>query len=211
MMMMMLALALSIDGSWAAKVPTPNGQRSMDVVFTFHTTGSTLTGTASANGSTFDLVNTKVDGDRIAFAVEGDSGRFEGTVGGDEMKLQAIYASGENGTRRWDFVAKRMADSSATIAGAWSGEVPRGGDTFIHADMDFEVNGATLGGTVHALDLELPVKNGKINGSRISFKVGDSNGDYAGELAGDTLRMTVKYRGGETGNLTLDFVLTRRK
>jgi len=211
MMMMMIALALSIDGSWAAKVPTPNGQRSMDVVFTFHTNGSTLTGTAAANGMTFDLVNTKLDGDRIAFAIEGDSGRYEGTVGAAEIKLQAIYVSGENGTRRWDFVARRVADEAATIAGAWTGEVPRGGDKFIHADFDFEVNGTKLDGLVHALDLELPVRNGKVDGSRISFRVGDSNGDYTGELAGDTVRMTVKYKGGETGNLTLDFVLTRRR
>lgn len=146
------------DGAWSAKVPAPNGQRGLDAVFTFKVDGSKLTGTASANGMTFDLVNTRVDGDRIAFAIDGDTGRYVGTLAGDEIKMQAIYKSSENGTRTWDFVAKRVLQQSSVeapaIVGAWTGDVPRGGDRFIHATFDFEVSGSTLGGTVHALDLD---------------------------------------------------------
>src|SRR5262249_26903502 len=204
----------SFNGSWAAKVPSPNGQRSLDVVFTFTVNGSKLTGTASANGMTFDLVNTVVSGTRIGLAIDGDSGRYEGTLAGDEIKMQAIYKSSENGTRRWDFVAHRVApqtrQESGSIAGSWTGEVPRGGDRFIHADFDFEVDGSTLGGTVHALDLDLPVTHGKLDGTHVSFNIGDSKGDYTGEIVdGNVVRMTVRYSGGETGRLTLDFVLKR--
>jgi len=203
----------SFDGAWSAKVPAPNGQRGLDVVFTFKVDGSTLSGTAAANGMTFDLVDARADGDRIAFAIDGDTGRYVGALAGDEIKMQAIYKSSENGTRTWNFVATRVAPRPAadapSIKGTWTGEVPRGGDQFVHAVFDLESNGSTLGGTVHALDLDLPVTHGRIDGTHVSFKAGDSKGDYSGEIAGDIIRMTVKYSGGETGRLTLDFVLKR--
>ena len=51
--------------------------------------------------------------------------------------------------------------------------------------------------------------NGTIAGSRIAFNIGETKGDYTGELAGDSIRMKVKYSGGENGRQTFDFVLTR--
>ena len=93
-----------------------------------------LTGTATANGMTFDLVNTSVEGDHVAFAIDGDTGRYEGTRSGDEIKMQAIYKSSENGTRRWDFVATRArssGDQLPSIAGRWTGDVPRGGGRWL--------------------------------------------------------------------------------
>jgi hypothetical protein len=203
----------SFTGMWSAKVPSPNGQRSLDVVFTFKTDGSALTGTASANGATFPLVDTRVSGDNIAFAVEGDSGRYEGTLSDGGIKMQAIYTSSENGTRRWAFVATRMLQEghadAGFIAGKWAGDIPRGGSNLVHADFDFEVDGTTLGGVVHALDLDLPVKHGKIEGTRVSFNIGDTKGDYTGEIGDGVIRMIVKYSGGETGRVTFDFAIKR--
>jgi hypothetical protein len=100
-------------------------------------------------------------------------------------------------------------DAATNISGNWSGDIPRGGGNVVHADFDFEVNDHTLGGIVHALDLDLPVKNGKIEGNHVSFNIGDSKGDYSGEIEGDVIRMTVKYSGGETGRVTLDFLVKR--
>jgi hypothetical protein len=51
--------------------------------------------------------------------------------------------------------------------------------------------------------------NGTIASSRIPFNIGDRDGDYTGELAGDTIRIQVKNSGGETGRRTLTFVLSR--
>lgn len=202
----------SFGGAWSAKVPAPNGQQRLDVVFTFKMDGSRLSGTASANGMTFDLVDARADGDHIAFTIDGDTGRYVGTLAGDEIKMQAIYKSSENGTRTWKFVAKRVAPppgDSPSITGTWTGEVPRGGDQFVHAVFDLEGSGSTLGGVVHALDLDLPVTRGRIDGTHLSFNVGESKGDYTGEIAGDVIRMTVKYSGGETGRATFEFVLKR--
>jgi len=100
---------------------------------------------------------------------------------------------------------------AASIEGAWKGEIPRGGSRFVAADFEFHVDGSTLTGRVHAMDMEFSVENGTIAGSRIAFNVGNTKGDYTGEPEGDTIRMKVKYSGGENGRQTLDFVLTRVK
>jgi len=209
------AAPVAVSGKWVAQVPNPNGQMRVDVVFTFSLSGSKLTGTASANGSAYDLVDTKIDGATIAFAVDGESARYTGTLVGDEMKMQVTYKSGENGTRRWSFVAKRAAPDApveqASIDGEWTGEVPRGGSRFIAAEFQFHVDGSTLTGVVHALDDEFPLTNATIAGSRMAFNIGETKGDFTGELTGDTIRMKVKYSGGENGRQTLDFVLTRVK
>jgi hypothetical protein len=101
--------------------------------------------------------------------------------------------------------------SAPSVEGAWTGEVPRGGSRFAAAEFEFHVDGSSLTGTVRALDLEFPVANGTIANSRISFNIGDTKGDFTGQLEGDTIQMRVKYSGGENGRQTLDFTLTRRK
>ena len=102
------AAPVAVSGKWVAQVPNPNGQMRVDVVFTFSLSGSKLTGTASANGSAYDLVDTKIDGATIAFAVDGESARYTGTLVGDEMKMQVTYKSGENGRQTLDFVLTRV-------------------------------------------------------------------------------------------------------
>jgi hypothetical protein len=113
-----------VDGSWAADVPIPNGQRGIAVTFTFHVDGSTLGGTVSTNGSTFDLVNTRVDGNRISFMIDGESERFTGSVDGDDIKMQVTYTSSENGTRTWSFVAKRVKTDARIEAPRLDGSRP---------------------------------------------------------------------------------------
>ena len=204
-----------IDGAWAAKVPTPNGQGSLDVVFTFKPDGSKLTGTAAKGGGTSNLVDTSISGDTIGFAIEGEPERFTGTVAGDEIAMEVTFKSRENGDRTWSFVARRAVAAKVeagepSLDGEWTGEVPRGGSRFIAADFEFHVDGKTLTGRVRAVDEEFEV-NGTVEGPRIAFTVGSTAGDYSGELAGDTIKMKVKYNGGEAGRQTLGFVLTRVK
>jgi len=100
---------------------------------------------------------------------------------------------------------------AVSIEGAWTGEIPRGGSRFAAADFEFRSEGSTLTGRVRALDLEFPVVNGTIAGSHITFNIGETKGDYAGDIDGDRIQMTVKYSGGENGRQTLGFVLTRVK
>ena len=127
-----------------------------------------------------------------------------------------IAVSGRWAAQVPSFVSKRVTGpdapvEQASIDGEWTGEVPRGGSRFIAADFQFHVHGSTLTGRVHALDDDFPLTNATIAGSRLAFNIGETKGDFTGELSGDTIRMKVKYSGGENGRQTLDFVLTRVK
>jgi hypothetical protein len=209
-----LAPSSGPEGRWTAKVPGPNGQFTLDVVFTFKIDGSRLTGTASANGTEYNLVDASINGDRIAFGVDGEPARYSGKLAGNQLKMQVTFKSSENGARTWNFVAERAAgpqaeDERASIDGVWTGDVPRGAGRFIAARFELRADGSTLTGRVHALEDEFPITNGTIAGAHIAFNVGETKGDYSGELVGDTIRMKVKYNGGENGRVTLDFVLTR--
>lgn len=96
-----------------------------------------------------------------------------------------------------------------TITGSWKADVPRGNGRFVAAVFDFDADGNTLNGLVHAAAKEFPLVNGKIKGNEISFSVDGATGFFTGELSGDQIKMKVKYEGGENGSKTMQFVAVR--
>jgi hypothetical protein len=206
-----------LEGSWSGKTPGPDGRTGPPVTFTFHANASKSTGTVLANGQTFNLVDVKLDGNTLTFAVEGEEqNKYRGTIAGDELKMQVKYPSGENGVRTWAFVLKREASlppaaaaSRAAVDGDWQGEVPRGESRYIKARSVLHADGASLTGTVYALGDEFPIVDGTIKGQAIAFRVGTTTGEYSGTIGTDAIQMKVRYDGGESGRQTLPFVLTR--
>jgi hypothetical protein len=207
--------ASGFEGTWSAVIPGPAGQTGPAVTLAFTVQDGKPGGSVSTGDRTFALVDVKIDGQTIAFAVEGEEqNKYTGTLAGDQIKFQVKYPSHENGTRIWPFVAKRVGHSggdSASVDGDWEGDVPRGGGRAIAARFTFRVEGGTLMGTVHAVGDEFPIQKGKIANGSISFKVGGTQGDYSGVAAGDEIQMKVKYDGGEAGRQTLPFVLKRAR
>lgn len=205
--------ASGFEGTWSAVVPGPAGQTGPSVTLTFTMQDGKPGGSVSTGERTFALVDVKIDGRTIAFAVEGEEqNKYTGTLSGDLIKMQVKYPSHENGTRLWSFVAKRTAAPTAqTISpeGNWEGEVPRGGGRVIEARFSFHAEGAVLKGTTYAVNDEFPIEKGKIDGTSISFRVGGTQGDYSGTVGTDEIQMKVKYDGGESGRQTLPFVLKR--
>ena len=196
------------DGAWTGHVPGPNGQQALEAAFTFHVDGSKASGTVDANGQTIKLVDLTVDGSTIAFSVEGEEqNTYRGTLDGDRLQMHVTYSSHENGDRTWSFALTR-APAPAGIDGDWTGEVPRGGDRTIPARFSFRGDSARLSGSVNAVNEDFPLE-GRIDGDKITFTVAGTIGSYSGTVEGDAIRMTVKYDGGETGRITLPFVLTR--
>ena len=204
-----------VAGSWTAKVPGPDGRARMEVTFTFAVDGSTTTGAVEANGQTFKQVDVKLDGATLSFAVEGEEqNRYVGTIAGDEIKMQVKYPSGENGARTWPFVMKRSSPSAGagvTVDGAWVGEVPRGESRYITARFMLHADGSSLTGTVQAAGDEFPLVDGVIKGTVISFRVGATQGSYRGTVSVGEIQMKVQYDGGESGRVTLPFVLKRAR
>jgi len=90
---------------------------------------------------------------------------------------------------------------AADIDGKWSGSIdtPMGA---IPIEFNFKADGATLSGSMGGADgTQVPIKNGKIDGNRISFNVSVDFGGmsldfvYTGTVSGDTLQMSSDFMG----------------
>ena len=90
---------------------------------------------------------------------------------------------------------------AADVDGKWTGslDTPMGA---IQIGFTFKADGATLNGTTTGPDgAELPIKNGKIDGNKISFVVSIDFGgmafdlNYTGVVSPDSLAMTLDFMG----------------
>jgi len=90
---------------------------------------------------------------------------------------------------------------AADVDGKWSGslDTPMGA---IPIEFNFKADGATLNGSMLGPDGgQIPIKNGKVDGSKISFNVSIDFGGmaldfaYTGALSGDTLQMSSDFMG----------------
>jgi hypothetical protein len=90
---------------------------------------------------------------------------------------------------------------AADVDGKWSGSIdtPMGA---IPITFTFKADGATLSGSMGGPDGgEIPIKNGKADGNKISFNVSIDFGGmsldfaYTGTLSGDTLQMSSDFMG----------------
>lgn len=85
---------------------------------------------------------------------------------------------------------------AADIAGKWTGDMPgRGGDTTA-TTFNFKVDGEKLTGTMTGPQGDIPLQEGKVAGSQISFSTTlDFGGNtvkilYKGTMTGDQMKMT---------------------
>jgi autotransporter translocation and assembly factor TamB len=93
------AWAADITGTWTGSIASPNGDFSL--TYTFKQDGAKLTGTVTGpGGDPMPLVDCKLDGENISFAVKVDMGgntatfSSKGTVKGDEMSLKTSNDAG---------------------------------------------------------------------------------------------------------------------
>ena len=95
--------AADISGKWTGKVPVRGGDL-VDATFVFKVEGGKLTGTVNGIQGEQPIVDGKVEGDSISFAVDSERGKqqFKGTLAGSELKMSR---EGRNGPR--EFTAKR--------------------------------------------------------------------------------------------------------
>ena len=87
----------------------------------------------------------------------------------------------------------------ADITGHWEAPVTGDGKTFTFS-FDFVAKGASLTGTLELSnqDRAIPITDGKINGSKVSFK---GLGIWTGELVGEELRLTRELDYGKKQHL----------
>lgn len=95
-----------------------------------------------------------------------------------------------------------MTAFAADVTGKWVGQVPgRGGQT-TETTFNFKVSGTELTGTMSGPQGDLPIKEGKVTGDDIAFKVMlEFNGNsivllFNGTAKGNELQMKRQREGG---------------
>jgi hypothetical protein len=88
---------------------------------------------------------------------------------------------------------------AADFNGRWEGSIstPNGDITIA---FNFKVDGTKLTGTVESPNGEIPIEDGKVDGSKISFKThfNDAEVNHEGTLSGDTIDLKVEGPWGES-------------
>ena len=96
------------------------------------------------------------------------------------------------------------------VAGRWIGSVQLPSGDTVDLEFNFKTSGEKLTGTVTILlddPQPLPIADGKVIGSNISFTAERPRGKFSGTVSGDAIDMTV-IRGEEN---TLRFTAKRAK
>ena len=104
------AMAADVTGKWTYEQAGRQGGPARQTTITLKADGAKLTGSVPGMGrggatppAPTEITNGKIDGDKVSFEVTRDFGgtpnttKYEGTVSGDEMKLN-VTRMGQDGT-----------------------------------------------------------------------------------------------------------------
>jgi hypothetical protein len=210
-LMSVTAYAADVDGTWTGTAAAPTGD--VPVTFTFKSDGAKLTGsTMSPDGTTIPVMDGKIDGSTITFTVTFDFGGmpfvlpYKGVVSSDQIKMSA-----DVGGAPIEMLLKK-SKAVAALDGTWAGTVggPQGE---FPVSFTFKADGARLTGSTVGFDgTPVPIKDGKIDGSNISYTVSIDFGGmpfdmtYKGVVASDEIKMS-----GDAFGMPFDFVLKKAK
>ena len=91
--------------------------------------------------------------------------------------------------------------SAADVAGKWVGQMPTRDGQTRETTFDFKASGDTLSGTMSGPQGAVEIKEGKVSGGDVSFKVSfDAGGNiivllFTGTVSGDQIKFTRKREG----------------
>jgi len=210
-LMSVSAFAADVDGKWTGTAAAPGGE--VAVTFNFKADGAKLTGsTVAPDGNTIQIKDGKIDGATITFTVTFDFGGtpfvmpYKGIVSADQIKMSA-----DPGTGPIEMVLKKAA-SVAALDGTWTGTVTSPGGE-IPVSFTFKADGTKLTGTTLGLDgAPVPIKDGKIDGSTITYAVTMDFGgmpldlSYKGAVAAEEIKVS-----GDAFGTPFEFVLKKSK
>ena len=99
---------------------------------------------------------------------------------------------------------------AADISGKWAGDMPGRGGDMTATTFNFKVDGEKLTGTMTGPQGDIPLQEGKVAGSAISFSTTlDFGGNsikilYKGTVSGDQIKMTREREGsGQAREFTI--------
>ena len=191
--------AANINGQWKGTIKDENGG-DIDLTYDFKVDGKKLTGTVEGPIGKLDLEEGAAEGNQLKFQVSFNDLHIlhEATVADGKIKITAKLPQGDR-----EYTITRVID----LAGAWETKFTTPDGTDVLLKYDFKIDGQKLTGTVESPRGKLDLKEGKVDGKSISYKVTIAGNDvsYAGELADGKIK--VKSQGGPFGDR--EYVLTR--
>jgi len=96
-----------------------------------------------------------------------------------------------------------MTAAAADVAGKWVGNMPTRDGQTRETTFEFKASGDTLTGTMSGPQGAIDIKDGKISGGDLSFKVSfDAGGNtivllFKGTVSGDQIKFTRKREGAD--------------
>jgi hypothetical protein len=107
LMAAMAVCAADVTGKWTAKVPMRDGTH--DIVMDLKSEGGRVTGTITSDQGSAELLEGKLSGDELSFAVESETARFllKGKVADAGIRFTA-RRDGEDGGRVIEFTAAKQ-------------------------------------------------------------------------------------------------------
>ena len=100
-------------------------------------------------------------------------------------------------------IALVMTASAADVAGKWVGQMPTRDGQTRETTFDFKASGDKLTGTMSGPQGGVEIKDGKISGGEITFKVSFEAGGntivilFNGSVSGDQIKFTRKREGAD--------------
>jgi hypothetical protein len=101
------------------------------------------------------------------------------------------------------FVLLTVAYAAANVDGAWTGQRPGRDGNMMPVTFKFKAEGDKLTGTTTMRDNEIPISDGKISGSDVSFTVKMEFGGnsmvtkYTGTVSGSEMKLKLVREGRE--------------
>lgn len=189
--------AADVTGKWSGAVTPGNNADSVPLSLELRQKGTRVIGVAITQESgVCELLNGAIAGGRITFdiAVENESVHFDLAAAGDKLQGQAT-GKRDNGTQDGPVALTLERETPATagpFSGTWIGtaEGTENGQKKIEAFiLTLHRSGPAVTGTItDAFDVDHPLSNVKIVGSRIAFQVDKLQASL--NVAGDKLTGT---------------------
>jgi hypothetical protein len=193
-----------LNGVWKGKAEFPGGQI-MEVTYTLKVADGKLNGNVETERGKIEMSDTKLTDDGFTFNTKrGDVNVAHEAKWNDGKITIKVHTS--NGDR--EYTLTRAAESkAANIAGAWQTAIKMDDGTELPLKYDYKIEGGKLTGTVEGPTGPLEIKEGKVDGDRISYKltIMDNEVSYEGQAADG--KINIKSRGGPFGNR--EYTLTR--
>jgi hypothetical protein len=145
--------------------------------------GDKIAGTLGNERGTVDLTDAKLEGSDLSFkiTVEGVY-TVKLALSGDSMKGTSTGSDGVV----WQITAARPAAAApaGSITGKWKLNGKRAGGGEDNVDLELKDDGGKLTGAILTGDMSLPLRDVKLEGKELSFRLPTPEGEY-------TLKLTV--------------------